>query len=538
MGKRKGNPTVSIRAKTLLFVLIVAAFWLRFFQLADNPAGLFRDEADKGYTSYSLLQTGMDQAGHRWPLFVRALNVTTSAVYQYIDLPFIAALGLNELAIRLPACLAGTLSVLAVFLLARRWWGESAALWAGLFVCLSPWSLLLSRWANQSILLTLFIPLGVFFHQRDSGRGFPSVTNALLSAFCFLLAFYTYRPAHLVVPVLVGLMWMVSLSRESFRSEHRWAFLRSFAAFWVLFAVGMLPLLHHIFYQTAESSARFTRITIFDGRPAVSVLQDWLRYYWYHLSPDFLFVRGDGNLRHNTWVFGQAHWYLAPLVIVGIVRAFVNRSRTDRILLAWFFCFPIAAACTWESVPHALRSVFAIPVIQLMAVNGICALRQWKPYLQEKLSPDLIKAIPLLWVVSIPLCAGIHLYDLTVRYPRYSAASWECGYREAIEWWQNHRDEADGTVVSGLAEYPYVFFLMVDRYPPQRWIDEQRIDGVEFMPLGSPLASSLGKVEGRYFFLARPRELQLVQPLKVIRTPGGEAIWKWVAWGQRREIDT
>ncbi|MEW6234469.1 MAG: phospholipid carrier-dependent glycosyltransferase [Candidatus Omnitrophota bacterium] len=515
---------------SLLFLL---AFTLRFAGLSSNPPGFFRDEADKGYTSYSLMKTGMDQAGKHWPLFVRSLNVTTSSMYQYLDIPFIAGLGMTETAVRLPACFAGSLSVLAVYLLARKWWNSGTAFWAGLFVCFSPWSLLLSRWANQSILLTLWIPLGVYFLMLGREDGVPRVRDSLLSAFCLLAALYTYEPAQLFIPVFSFFAWASLLSRQMFVRDRRAAFLWAMGAFWLLFAAGSIPLLHHLLYQPDESAARFSRIGIFDGQPFYSAMMEFLRNYAAHLSPSFLFWSGDANLRHHSRMFGQIHLYLIPLIFIGLPQALRQRNAKDRILLAWLLCFPLAAACTRESIPHALRSVFAVPILQLLAANGLHALQENLPWLIAKLGETRVHFWRRAGIAVMAVCVSLHLADFFFRYPRYSAEYWEYGYRNVVDWWKTHHSEADGTVVTGLAEYPYIFFLFYNEYPPDRWIAEQRVEGVTFLPLGESADAHLQEREGRFLYLVRPMELNQIQPEKVVLDPYKTAHWKWTAWGKR-----
>jgi len=513
--------------------LFLTALVLRLYQLPANPAGFFRDEADKGYTAYCLLTNGQDQTGRPWPLFVRSLRVTTSGFYQYADLPFVAALGLTEFAVRLPACLAGACSVMAAYILAARLWNPAAGAWAGLFVALSPWSLLLSRWANQSIFLTLWIPLGFFFFLRQKEQPFPGPGHAALSALFFLLALYTYAPAQLYIPVGVVLIWFVSLGREAFRPALRGSFIRPVIVFFGIFALGSLPMLYHILYQPEESGARFSSISIFDGQPMAFAALEWLRNYCLHFSPGFLFIHGDSNLRHNTAVFGQLHWYLLPLLVAGMARIVTRRARVDRVLLVWLLCFPIAAACTRESIPHALRSIFGVPVFQVIAAYGLVSLGEWKDWLEQWTSRDLVRACRYLWFAALVLCPALYLYDLYVRYPVYSAVDWEYGYRDAVGWWRDHRHEAEKAVVSGLAEYPYIFFLFYDAYPPEKWIHEQAIEGVEFVPTGAPIQPYIQKTEHRVFYLVRAVELPSVQPEKVIYAPTGEILWKWAAWGRK-----
>ncbi len=540
------------RSILIFSIILILAFVFRFYQLGSNPPGFFRDEADKGYTSYSLLKTGQDQAGNHWAFFVKALKVTTSALYQYLDISFIASLGMNEVAVRLPACIAGTLSVGAVFLMARLWWGVSAGLWAAVFVCLSPWSILLSRWANQSILLTLWIPLGVYCFVKGMRAENPKPRYIIVSAIFFLAALYTYAPARLFVPVFIFLLWLVVrwthryASVEWAQAQVGWAQERSdsppsenyfdvkiFLIFWGIFIIGSIPLAYHLLFEQAESAARLSKISIFDDRPLIFIAKDFFINYLLHLSPDFLFTRGDENLRHHTSVFGQVHWYLFPLLLLGLWKAIRERTFEARILLIWFFSFPLAAACTQESIPHALRSVFAVPVIQLVSVYGLFEFTSMRSGFERVLSKELIRAFKVLWLVILVLFPALYLYDLYARYPKRDevAFAWEYGYREAIGWWKEHREGVDQTVVSGMAEYPYTFFLFYDRYPPQKWIETGRIDGVTFVPTGHPINSYLQKTGAKSLYLARPDEVSFVQPEKVIYTPGGIAIWKWIEWG-------
>ena len=53
--------------KGLIITLILAAI-LRLSFLGQVPAGISPDEVSQGYTAYSLLKTGADEWGVKWPL--------------------------------------------------------------------------------------------------------------------------------------------------------------------------------------------------------------------------------------------------------------------------------------------------------------------------------------------------------------------------------------------------------------------------------------------------------------------------------------
>lgn len=519
------------RAILLCTLIALMGAFLRTHRLDSNPPGFFRDEADKGYTTFSLLETGRDQSGRSLPLFVRSLNVTTSSLYQYINAPIVAIFGLSEWSVRLPAAMAGTASVVATGALAWRWWGTSAGAWAALFVALSPWSLLLSRWANQSILLTLWVPLAVFCLAGHSRKSVPNAASTVFGAAFLLLALYTYAPARLFVPLFAAALWSI-LSLYAWRNG---ASAKAIGSFTLIFAavlsLGAAPMAYHLLFESDASGARMHAVTIFDGQPLGAVILEWIRNYWLHISPGFLFAHGDANPRHSVSGWGQEHWFLLPLLVAGVIQAARRRERLDAILLAWLLLYPAAAACTRESVPHALRSIFAVPVIQLLSVYGLLAFAQWAPGWERRFSTAHIQAVRWGWRLFATISIIWFLAVFYARYPEQSAPYWEYGYRETVEWL---RDNAPDTpvVVSGVAEYPYIFFLFYEKYPPDRWIVEQRIEGIHFLPTGQRIDTVYRHDGPPTLYLARPFEIPLVQPEKIIRLPNGDSIWKWAKGGR------
>lgn len=523
MAERKFQAHIHIAS---LLMLILFAFGLRSIGLNDNPSGFFRDEASKGYTSYCLMTTGQDMSGSLYPLFVKEHERTTSSLYQYITIPFLYGFGLTEFAVRLPACLAGTLSVLVGYLIAKRWWGSAAGLWAAAFICLSPWSLLLSRWANQSILLSLWVPLAVYFLFRKDKI---SAIDSILAALFFILALYTYATARLMAPVLAVVLSMVLI----LTSKDKKTLIIPLSCMGAFFLLGAFPMAYHLVSQPEASASRLSDISIFDGQPFSSLMMEFVSNYFTHLSPSFLFINGDVNLRHNTLSFGQVHWYLAPLLIAGVIQAFLRRSRTDVVLLVWLFCFPLAAACTRESIPHGLRSIYAVPVIQLMSVNGLLALKDWRVLFDQHISPKLVRALLLIWMAVFVLFPAIYLYDLFARYPIYSAPDWEYGYRDAVDWWEENWLPQKRVVVTGIAQNPEIFFLFYSRYIPQRYFPNKKIDRVEFLPMGQSVDATYSFQGEATIYLTRPFELPASQPEKVVLMPNGEPVWKWVRGGEQ-----
>jgi len=191
------------RLRTLAVAILLAAALVRLTALGSNPAGVFRDEAEKGYSAWSLIEVGgvFDFTGRggprlqRWPAFINVWGARTSMTYQYAAVPFVAVGGPNAWTARLPAALIATLTVWLTFLLARALTSDDrVALCAMAFLAFSPWHVVFSRWAQQGIFVPFFLTaaLLVCVRARDARR--PWVPLAAAAAL-FGLAFYTYSGA-------------------------------------------------------------------------------------------------------------------------------------------------------------------------------------------------------------------------------------------------------------------------------------------------------------------------------------------------------
>src|SRR3989344_1259379 len=137
-----------MRLKYLILVILLG-FALRITYISDFPPSLNWDEVSLGYNAYSVFKTGKDEWGIVLPTIFRAFGDFKLPGYVYAYVPFVAALGLNALSIRLPSIIAGTLLIFLIYSLSRKF--SAPPLLAALLAALSPWSLFLSRVAVEAI---------------------------------------------------------------------------------------------------------------------------------------------------------------------------------------------------------------------------------------------------------------------------------------------------------------------------------------------------------------------------------------------------
>ena len=441
---------------TALAAILAAAAALRLMALGTNPPALFRDEAEKGYTAWSIAKMGgyveLDPHDatprfHRWPLFIRTPGAVTSATYQYFDAPFTGLFGLNEWAIRLPAALAGIAGVGLCFLAANAVTGDRrAALLAAGLLAVSPWHVVFSRWAAQGIFVPLFVSAGVWlfwaWREKPSEPPWRPSTPAWrpdapacrpdapacrrgawlrwpAAALLFGAAAYTYDPARLTVPLLAVAMAACGFSEI----RRRWGPATAAA---IVFMAVMAPL---IVFQMAGGAERLGRVSIFaEGISLWTAAGLFARNYGSHFSPVYLFVSGDQELRHSLPGFGQLLHVEAPLFVAGVIAMLRRRQREDWFVLLWFLLGPLPAALTNEA-PHALRSIAALPSPAIISAIGFFAVWDWGRRHGRLIPYWTLTGVTML-IVGVELAAMV--FTLFVVYPEQSAPNWQFGLKQAL----------------------------------------------------------------------------------------------------------
>ncbi len=299
-------------------LLLAAAVRLLF--LAELPVGLNQDEASTGYEAWALLHYGMDRNGNVWPVLLESWGSGQNILYSLLDMPFVAALGLNVLSLRLPAALAGMAAVALFWRLARRCRGAACGLAALLLIAVNPWHIMASRWALESNLLPLCLLAGVYavVRARENGRWYFAAGAA------FGLSLYAYGTAFFFLPLFLG----IYAFRERRRLFRDWRFYAAAA----LFALLALPIgLCQLLNLTGGESARFLGLTLprlTEARQtATSVFGTGLTGFFHNIG-SFLYLllfQSDG-LDYNA-LPGSGLYYVfgLPLAVLGCVVSWRQR---------------------------------------------------------------------------------------------------------------------------------------------------------------------------------------------------------------------
>ena len=274
MTKKKSNIAIIV-------ILLISAI-LRFSYLDKFPLSFNMDEAAKGYNGYSLLTTGKNFRGQRWPLYLTDFSdklPRTAILYIYSTVPFISLFDLNETATRLPAAIYGTLTVAALYLLALQIFKKRAlALYAALFLAISPWHILISRTALEPVTFPPFFLFGWYFLEKGIEK---NQRHLYLGSVLLGISLYAYQVALLIIPLF--LTTFIIINRKYFKKNKVPTLI-----FTSLLFLITSPLLYLYSTQTSEMVGHYHNLSIRNFGSRAPML--FFIYFLSNLIPFFLVI--------------------------------------------------------------------------------------------------------------------------------------------------------------------------------------------------------------------------------------------------------
>jgi 4-amino-4-deoxy-L-arabinose transferase-like glycosyltransferase len=402
-----------------LLVVTALAFALRAYDLVHNPPELFEDELAGAASAWSIVTTGHDVGRTVLPFLTTRLELK-QPLYGFSTLPFQWLLGHDTLAVRLPAVMFGTTTVVLTAWLARclgRGRVEQSS--AAVLMAILPWAVHLGRvgWEPASTLPFTIGGVGLLWTGLESGRRARVVAAAIVLA----IGAYTYQPA-LLINILLAAWVLAARAPRISRRDLAGIAAGAIAALVVLVPYG-LAARDPLFLQRAATISSFAH-----GFNAEDVGLAWTNY-WAQWNPRWLFLEGTANLR-NEPDMGVLFPWVAPFLALGIFRLLQRREPGDVFLLGWLALGPVPAALTNDGVPHFLRGVAALPPIVIASSIGLAFAWQLARRLPRAslAGPALVTAVLLIATQETAAAAVFYYRD----YPAASAGAWYYGTGEAL----------------------------------------------------------------------------------------------------------
>ena len=410
----------------ILLAIVGLAAGLRVWRLGVAPPGLYHDEAFNGLDALRVL------AGER-PLFFAANN-GREPLFIYSVALSVWRFGRTAFALRLPAAIFGTLTVLPFYFLTKRWFDRHTATFAALIWAFTVWPVHLSRVGFRTVLLPFFLALAAYLLTMAADRStkkIPAQVWFFVAGLVYGLSFYTYLAARLS---LLGLLifgvylWLI----------HRPARLLAYSAWFALGVIVVVaPLVVTLVRMGELLSGRTGDVSILNA----AINQGRL---WAVLGENFgrtlamFFWRGDTILRHNPAGRPVFDWLLTLPFLFGVGWSVRHWRRPPvAALLIWVITL-LAGTFFAADAPHFLRAAGILPVLLIFPAIGLSHLWNW-----SKLPAAFTKATALSKVFVSILLIGSFTINVNDYFGAYNKQA-ETGYMfEAAASGLAHRVLAD-----------------------------------------------------------------------------------------------
>lgn len=472
----------------VLTLIAILAFFLRFYKVTEDPPALNWDEVSIGYNAFSILKTGKDEWNQFLPVHFKAYGEYKLPLQIYAGIPGIYLFGLNELGVRITPVIYGTLTVLVIFFLGRALFeSELAGLVSAFLLGISPWHIHLTRASFESSFATFFVTVGVWFLVK----GFKREQWLIFSMVPFALSVFTYNSARIFTPLF--LLAILIIYRKKL-IKFKKIILISLTVFIVL----LIPLLPFLF--SGERSARYKLVSITDDPGLIPRINEnrghsnlpqplprfvhnkvtyvafyFTRNYLAHFTPQFLFISGAPHRQHHVQNMGELYLFQAPFLFLGLYALFYTGNKFKNILFSWVLLAFVPVAITNDSIPHALRTLIAVPFYQLVSAYGFSFSLRWL----NKFSKGwkIISISVLITIIIISL--GYYLYQYYKVYPDLYSRDWQYGYKQAVDYISKHKNEYDKVVFTRHFGEPHMFTLFYLNYDPSKYQNNPNLERQE-----------------------------------------------------------
>lgn len=435
-----------------LFLLSLFSLFLFLYKNTIVPSSLYSDEADISYQAFIFNKNHTDYFGNKFPIHFHSYSDWQPSLFIYSVALTQKIIGHTDSSVRIPSAVYGTLTVLVFCLIIKLLLNSNVwSIIGGFLLTISPWLFHFSH-VGFAVTNMLFLTLlGIYFWIKFIKGN--QIKNLFLSFISFSFLTYSYSTAklHLVfIFITIYLIWFKTINKISLKNK-----------FIAIFLVILICL--PIISDTLKGRAgyRFNYISIFSD-PTISKTIDnsrqedsvivygqqiglkpmfvskvfhnkiaqlskmFIDNYFSSFSTDFLFLKGDGNLRQGIQTAGNLLFPDFFLIFIGISVVFIKKTSNNKFYLFFLINLilaPIPFALTRDSTfPHATRLILMLPFLIFFSILGL------KQIFEITKSKFLIVFIIFLYTI----CFSQFIHQYYFHYPNISARDWHFGMKQAV----------------------------------------------------------------------------------------------------------
>lgn len=326
----------------MLALVLALGLFARTWEFGRLPPSLNPDEASNGVDALSLLRFGQERNGVTFPVKLISWGGGQDALYAYLVIPLIGVVGLSPVNLRLPMLLTALATLPLAYLATRRIFGAGVALVAMFMLAISPWHVLMSRWALEANLLPFVFLAGFVSLLWMPKSGWWFVPACLLLALCL----YAYGTAYVVIPVFMAGALLLIARERALRASQLWTGLAVFVL--LAFPIGLLVILNSLGLDSVRLglltvprfpvAPRWESVTVLGTSDVAGALEinaiTSLRLLW---------AESDGISYNALEPYGIFYHLSLALALSGVALIVARRELNPgtRLLLLWL----LAAGC-------------------------------------------------------------------------------------------------------------------------------------------------------------------------------------------------
>lgn len=524
----------------LIFLIIILSLFLRLYNIDSVPPSASLDEASIGYNAYSILNTGRDEYGYKFPILLRAYDDYRPALYVYIVVPFIKIFGLNVFSVRLPSVLFSIGTIFLTYLLVKNIFikikfKEKLGLLSALLLGISPWSIYISRLGHEVNSSIFFIILGIFlftyFVVRKQIKWFLPASIA-----SFSISLYTYQSVKVFAPLILICLFLI-YHKTLFRYKKilLLSLLVGFILSIPIFLATLSPQAlirfrgasafdtdQQIYYDNFINLQKAREVGDVKGQiffqRRVTDLTILSSQYFSHFNLRWLFAN-DGNESFKAPGVGLLNFWTAPFLFLGLYYLYRMRDLKLKILVTvWVLISFLPSAITTQA-PHAMRSYNLLPIPQMIVALGVLSSGGiLKSYLNRKILCAGLAVIVIVW-------EAFFFYQYILIFPKNQSSSFQYSMKEAASYISINKNKFKKIIISNEnnLRQSYMFYLFYSRYDPRLYQEQGgTVSGGFSQPhhfgnlFFDKITKSLDYEKGT-LVIGNPRELNIIKkPLKKI----------------------
>lgn len=499
------------QSKIIFVLIILIGLLVRLYQLGAIPGILNRDEAGLAYNAYLLSETGKDEWGKSWPLFLQSFGDYKLPGYVISLVALFKFFPLTDLVVRLPSMLAGVGLIAVGFYFARKEkLSDLSSLFVSASISLSAIFIFYSRIAfeaNLALFIFSFALLLLFFTVKSR------VKIDLLSLFLILLSVLTYNTPLILLPFIIIILPFV-------RGVKDW---RN----WLLPVVGMCLIFISIYSLMIPLTAQKGGITIFSDetvwRESVIYRENFSgvwqkilgnKYFYFgqiiiknianSFTPRFLITNGGTHPWHALPDFGHIFWVSYVLFWVGIIDRlkilFYNLKKknsknrnlkklTQILLPIYLLLISLVPAVITVDAPHATRSLLFF--VMLMIISGFGFERVVNHFKNKKIKT----AISVVLFACLIFSSLNYLVNYFISYNLRLPDSLNVSFRQVIQEAEVKYPLEDIAIVDE-GGYDYILLAWYLKIDPIFYLENNT------RQLPNTFGFNYGERVGRYHFIA------------------------------------